>query len=163
MYQNPDLGCTFPWVLPKRHASKQQNWKETSVSSYSRTDSQHKENTLLLWRTVLSPPICTAQEISFSLEKGMGGPLYPSISWKQMTRVVRQKNLQLHLVHYIKGRSFHGSNCYTCFLPLSWNLPSYKFWSSEALIESVCFLVHVKALTNGEEIPLWQALLQTKY
>lgn len=58
---------------------------------------------------------------------------------------------------------FHGSNCYASFFPLSWNLPSYKFRFSEALTQSVCFLVCVVALTDGEEIPLWWAFLQTKY
>ena len=56
----------------------------------------------------------------------------------------------------------HGSESYTPFLLESWSLPSYKIWSSETSTESVCFLVHMEALTAGEEVPLWQALLQTK-
>ena len=102
---------------------------------------------------------------SFSLGKGLGGPLHPAISCKWMTGEVRQRKPQLHLAHCMMRRLvslFHGSNCCTSFLPLSWSLPSYKFQSSEALTESVGFLVHVEALTDREEIPLWQAFVQTQ-
>lgn len=82
-----------------------------------------------------------------------------------MTGEVRQKKTQLHRAHYITRQLislFHGSNCCTSFFPLSWNLPSYKFQSSEDLTESVGFLVHMGAPTDGEESPLPQASIQTQ-
>lgn len=103
---------------------------------------------------------------SFSLEKDLGGPLHPAISCKWMTGEVRQRKPQLHLAHYMMRRLislFHGSNCCTSSLPLSWSLPSYKFQFSEALTESDGFLVHVEALTDREKIPLWQAFVQTQH
>ena len=81
-------------------------------------------------------------------------------------RKSQAEKTQLHLAHYIMRQLislFHGSNCCTSFLPLSSNLPSYKFQSSEALTESVSFLVHMEAFTEGEEILLWQACVQIQY
>lgn len=54
-----------------------------------------------------------AQEVSFSLEKGLSGFLHPSTSCKQMTGAVRQRGTQLHLDVTLGGSLFH------CFMALT--------------------------------------------
>ena len=111
-------------MLPKRQATPEQTWKETSFSSSSRTDAQNKEVTLLFGGGGMVPPYLNFlahisvgdQKVLFSSEKALGRHLRPSISCKQMTGVSgRKKKKKTSCIWLITlwGSAFH------CFMALT--------------------------------------------